>query len=84
MKKLLLFIVIFASLTSSSQKILTPVQIAERNKPGTVMIQATFKGTVSAIKPEFDEGALRDLAQEVKDGLNKKVCLPPICSGIFI
>lgn len=72
MKYLLLFIIIIATLSSSSQKILTPVQIAERNKPGTVMIQATFKGRVSAIKPEFDEVALKELAVEIKEGLEEE------------
>lgn len=50
---------------------MTPVQIAERNKPGTVMIQATYKGTVSAIQPQFDETALANLAQQVKDEITK-------------
>ena len=48
---------------------MTPVQIAERNKPGTVMVQATFKGTVSAIQPVFDEEALANLARQVKQQL---------------
>lgn len=69
MRKLLILIAIITSLNSSSQKTLTPVQIAERNKPATVMIQATFKGTVSAIKPEFDEAALQELAMQVRADL---------------
>lgn len=69
MKKILLFIFLFYSQSAFSQKVLSPVQIAERNKPGTVMIQATFRGTVSVIKPEFDDAALRNLALEVKEGL---------------
>jgi serine protease Do len=70
-KHLLLFIVLFFSLALVAQQagVLTPVQIAERNKPGTVMIQATFKGTVSAIEPEFDQPALENLALEVKQQL---------------
>ncbi|MFM2139140.1 MAG: hypothetical protein RJA57_1447, partial [Bacteroidota bacterium] len=43
-----------------------PVQIAERNKPGTVMIIATFKGTVTAVQPEIDRAALEQLAQQVR------------------
>lgn len=71
MKKLLLLfsIALFSLLTYSQQSGMTPVQIAERNKPGTVMIQATFKGTVSAIEPEFDQPALENLAREVKEQL---------------
>jgi serine protease Do len=71
MKKLLLLPAIFFCLIAVAQQsgILTPVQIAERNKPGTVMIQATFKGTVSAIEPEFDQPALENLALEVKQQL---------------
>lgn len=45
------------------------MQIAERNKPGTVMIQATYKGTVTAIQPETDQQALSALAQQVKQQL---------------
>ena len=71
MKKLLLLPAIFFCLIAVAQQsgVLTPVQIAERNKPGTVMIQATFKGTVSAIEPEFDQPALENLALEVKQQL---------------
>lgn len=72
MKKLLFFLAIIFSITTIAQKTLSPVQIAERNKPGTVMIQATFKGTVSAIKPVFDEEALKELALEVKEGLEEE------------
>ncbi len=68
MKKLLLLPVIFFTITIFAQT-LSPVQIAERNKPGTVMIQSTFKGTVSAIQPEFDQPALEQLAREVKQQL---------------
>lgn len=70
MKKILLFLSLFLPLTFFAQQTkMTPVQIAERNKPGTVMIQATFKGTVSAIKPEFDTPALEALALQVKQQL---------------
>jgi S1-C subfamily serine protease len=69
MKRLLIFLTVLLSVSSFAQKTMSPVQIAERNKPGTVMIQATFKGTVSAIKPEFDEVALRDLALQVRADL---------------
>jgi|CXWL01.1.fsa_nt_gi S1-C subfamily serine protease len=71
MKKLLLLLVIFFSITSFAQQSggMTPVQIAERNKPGTVMIQATYKGTVTAIQPETDQQALSALAQQVKQQL---------------
>jgi serine protease Do len=73
MKKLLLFLSLFLSVTIFSQQPgMTPVQIAERNKPGTVMIQATFKGTVSAIQPVFDEEALANLARQVKQQLEEQ------------
>lgn len=69
MKKLILPLIIFISGAGLAQDRMTPVQIAERNKPGTVMIMATFKGTVSAIEPVFDDAALATLAQQVKDQL---------------
>lgn len=69
MKKILFFLAILFSISSFAQKAMSPVQIAERNKPATVMIQATFKGTVSAIKPEFDEAALQELAMQVRADL---------------
>jgi serine protease Do len=70
MKKIFLLIAISASLASFSQNTgLTPVQIAERNKPGTVMVQSTFKGTVTAIQPEFDQPAMEQLALDVKQQL---------------
>ncbi len=68
MRKYLFILPLFFAFASLSQK-LTPVQIAERNKPGTVMIQATFKGTVTAIQPEIDEDALAQLAQQVRADL---------------
>jgi len=70
MKKILLILsVFFSQLSFSQQPVMTPVQIAQRNKPGTVMIQATYKGTVSAIAPEIDESALNNLALQVKQEL---------------
>jgi S1-C subfamily serine protease len=69
MKKYLFFLFPLFSITSFSQPALTPVQIAERNKPATVMIQATFKGTVTAIQPVFDDEALANLARQVKQQL---------------
>ena len=70
MKKFLLFLSLFLPITFFAQQTgMTPVQIAERNKPGTVMIQATFKGTVSAIQPVFDQPALEALATQVKQQL---------------
>ena len=67
MKKIFFCLSLLFSIVSIAQQTLTPVQIAERNKPGTVMIQATYKGTVSAIQPEIDESSLAVLAQQVKD-----------------
>lgn len=71
MKKLLFIAVLFLSIISFAQQSggLSPVQIAERNKPGTVMIQAKFTGTVSALEPEFDQTAIENLAVEVKQQL---------------
>lgn len=45
---------------------LTPVQIAERNKPGTVMIQSTFKGTVSIFLPVANADAVNELVRSVR------------------
>lgn len=70
MKKFLFILpVIFCIAALGQQSGMTPVQIAERNKPGTVMIQSTFKGTVSAITPVVDENALGVMAQQVKQQL---------------
>jgi serine protease Do len=69
MKKIIFSFSLFLSASIFAQDPLTPVQIAERNKPGTVMITATYKGTVSAIEPEFDEPALEELARNVKQQL---------------
>lgn len=68
MRKYLFILSLFFAVTATAQK-LTPVQIAERNKPGTVMILATFKGTVSAIQPEFDQAAAEQLAASIKQEL---------------
>jgi serine protease Do len=68
-KFLLILSVLFFQISFSQQSALTPVQIAERNKPGTVMIQATYKGIVSAIAPEIDQPALTNLAMQVKQEL---------------
>ena len=69
MKKILYFITLLFSVVSYGQKGMTPVQIAERNKPGTVMIQATYTGIVSAIAPEVDQAALTVMAEQVKKEL---------------
>ncbi len=69
MKKILFFISLFFSSLSFAQKGMSPVQIAERNKPGTVMIQATYTGLVSAIAPEIDQPALTAMAEQVKKQL---------------
>ena len=73
MKKFILLPAILFSVTLFAQQPgMTPRQIAERNKPGTVMIQATFKGTVSAIQPEFDQPAIEALALQVKQELDNE------------
>lgn len=70
MKKLFLFLALATCLVATAQQSgMTPKQIAERNKPGTVMILATFKGTVTAVQPYIDEAALGELAQQVKADL---------------
>ena len=68
MRKLLFLLPVFFAVAAFAQK-LTPVQIAERNKPGTVMIQATFKGTVTAIQPIIDEAGAQQLAAAVRQEL---------------
>ncbi len=73
MKKILfLLATLFSSILFAQQSGMTPRQIAERNKPGTVMIQATFKGTVSAVQPEFDQSSLEELAKQVKQQLENE------------
>lgn len=69
MKKILFLLFSLFSLGLQAQQALSPVQVAERNKPGTVMIQATFKGTVSALQPVTDEEKVKQLAQEIRAGL---------------
>lgn len=65
MRKYFFIAFLFLATAASAQK-LSPVQIAERNKPGTVMILASFKGTVTAIQPEFDQAAAQELAAQIK------------------
>lgn len=73
MKKILFLPALFFFVYCFSQSgALSPVQIAERNKPGTVMIQATYKGTVSAIEPISDVDAARALAQSIRDQLQRE------------
>lgn len=71
MKKLLLLLSILSTtITFAQQKSgMSPKQIAERNKPGTVMILAKFTGTVSAVKPYIDEASLTQLATQIKQQL---------------
>jgi serine protease Do len=69
MKEFILFLSFLFSIISFAQEPMTPVQIAERNKPGTVMIQATYKGTVSAIVPLINKPALSALSQQIKQQL---------------
>ncbi|NOT52373.1 MAG: trypsin-like peptidase domain-containing protein [Chitinophagaceae bacterium] len=71
MKKIYCIVAILIAFKSSAQQ-LTPVQIAERNKPGTVMILATYKGTVTAVKPEIDQPAVEALILEVKQQLENE------------
>jgi len=68
MRKFLFAIPLLFAFSSFAQK-LSPVQIAERNKPGTVMILATFTGKVTAIQPYIDEDALGQLALQVRENL---------------
>lgn len=68
MRKLLFVLPLLFSLAVTAQK-LSPVQIAERNKPGTVMIQATFRGTVTAVQPTIDEAGAQQLAQQIQQEL---------------
>jgi S1-C subfamily serine protease len=61
------------SIHSFSQVTLTPVQIAERNKPGTVMILSTFKGTVSIVQAVTNTEAIQELALSIKDEVDQGV-----------
>ena len=74
MRKILFLVLVICQLPVFAQNSggMTPVQIAERNKPGTVMIQATFKGTVTAVEPEFDQAAMEQLALDVKQQLENE------------
>ncbi len=73
MKKLLILFTFFSSIVSFGQQTgMTPVQIAERNKPGTVMIQATYRGTVSAIEPVPNVEAAQALAYQVRQQLENE------------
>jgi serine protease Do len=70
MKKSLLLLAIFFNVTLFAQQSgMTPRQIAERNKPGTVMIQAKYTGTVTAIQPVTDVEAVKVLAQQIRQQL---------------
>jgi len=66
-----LFIFLLSGIINFSQ--LSPVEIAERNKPGTVMVQSTFKGTVSIIQPIANAEAVNELVSsirsQVRDGV---------------
>lgn len=71
MKRTFFLLPVLFAVYSYAQQGLSPVQIAERNKPGTVMIQAEYKGTVSAITPEINQQALTTMAEEVKKQLTE-------------
>lgn len=73
MKKLIFILFVVCSTAAAAQQNsgMNPRQIAERNKPGTVMILATFKGNVSAVKPYIDEASLGVLAQDIKRQLEE-------------
>jgi serine protease Do len=66
MKRIFFFLSLFFSFAVFSQQSLTPVQIAERNKPGTVMILVSFKGTVRITEPVPDKDAIQALGQDIK------------------
>jgi S1-C subfamily serine protease len=72
MRKFIYVLIAFIPLGLFAQDAMTPVQIAERNKPGTVMITATYKGTVSALQPIFDEQAMADLAMGIRQQLEQE------------
>ncbi len=72
MKKAFLFVTLLFSMMSFSQQSgLSPVQIAERNKPGTVMIQATYKGTVTAVNPVVNTEKVQALGQRIRDSITQ-------------
>jgi len=71
MKKFILLLTILFSVTLFAQESgMTPRQIAERNKPGTVMIQAKYTGTVTAYQPVTDVEAVKVLAQQIRQKLD--------------
>ncbi|MDP4264195.1 MAG: trypsin-like peptidase domain-containing protein [Bacteroidota bacterium] len=65
---LLFFAIPFCSFSQ-----MTPVQIAERNKPGTVMILATFKGTVSIIQAVTNTPAIEELVTGIKGQVDQGI-----------
>ncbi|HQV06729.1 MAG: serine protease [Chitinophagaceae bacterium] len=71
MKRLIFILTILLSIQSFAQEKYSPVQIAERNKPGTVMIEARFSGTVTAILPQVDEQAARQLVLQIQQQLQQ-------------
>ncbi len=70
MRKLGSLIFICLSMAVFGQREMTPVQIAERNKPGTVMILANFIGTVRITQPVPDKDALQALVQEIRQKID--------------
>jgi len=72
MKRILFFLPLLFCIVSFAQEVMTPVQVAERNKPGTVMIQATYKGVVSALVPFVNQPALNALSQQIKEQLTSE------------
>lgn len=72
MKNILFLLTFFIGIHTLAQESgLTPVQIAERNKPGTVMIMAKYTGKVSAIQPEINQEAVNALALQVKQQVDE-------------
>ena len=70
MKKFFFILAILFSITLFAQESgMTPRQIAERNKPGTVMIQAKYTGTVTAYQPVTNVEAVKVLAQQIRQKL---------------
>jgi serine protease Do len=70
MKKFFFLLAILVSVTLvAQQSVLSPVQIAERNKPGTVMIKATYKGTVTIYQPVTDVESVKVLAARIRQKL---------------
>jgi hypothetical protein len=70
MRKFFFIPAILLSVTLFAQESgMTPRQIAERNKPGTVMIQAKYTGTVTAYQPVTNVEAVKVLAQQIRQKL---------------